>query len=64
VAVEALAAQRDEEVALFQRARIGADPGESDIGPLHFRIQNAGGFGKAHHPAFSASALRTTLASL
>ena len=63
VAVEALAAQRDEEIAFLDAAAIGRHAGEKRVAPAGAPAQRRGGLGEAHHPVLRASAARACSSS-
>ena len=57
VAVEALAAQRDEEIARLDRAAVGRHAGEQRVGPAAAGAERGRGLGQPHHPFLLAFAL-------
>src|SRR5205807_7937234 len=64
MAVEALAAQRDEQLAALQAARVGRYAAERGAAATCSAAQHGGRFSEAHHPVpRRASAARATAAS-
>jgi hypothetical protein len=64
VAVEALAAQRDEQVAAARAAAVAAHGLERDVGAAQLAAGRRRRFGKPHHGARSRSSRRASAASL
>ena len=64
MAIEVLAAQRDEQVAALQAARVGRHSGERGAAVTRSAAQHGGRFSEAHHPVpRRASAAPATAAS-
>ncbi len=61
--VEALAAQRDEQIALADRAAVGGNAAERDVTPAHAAAERGCRFAERHHAGLRASAFFACSAS-